>query len=289
MGNKVYIDIINRKIENFIKVFSEDSESIYKNDDGKLYHPGEFGMFRERVIKNLIETILPQKFGVSDGFIITGKNNRSTQCDLIIYDKDKAPLINDGIANFYPVESVVAIIEVKSIIRSEKELKDILKKLSKNKELDKDISSNIDNEENQISTFLICKKFDFSISNFKQSYFVNLYEGIEKKYWHNMILRVEDGLIVYNIIHQFLKKSNQEKFEQIHGNKKSFLNLYPIIERLKPLKDEQLFFNEIKSDEQNYHIKTFLGGLFTIFKNSKRPHLELQEYYLEQKEFVWTH
>lgn len=278
MGNKIFINLLERKIENFMRVFKDDSENIYKDESGQLFHSGEFGMFRERVVKNLIESILPKNYGISDGFIITAKNNISTQCDLIIYNKDKTPLINDGIANFFPIESVIAIIEVKSVIHSKKDLKDILKKLSKNKELDNDISSKINNENKQIATFLICKKFDFNISNFKQSDFINLYEGIEKKYWHNMILRVEEGLIIYSIIKQFLEKENQEKFEEIYGNKKSIIYQYPITERMQ----------QLKNDELNSHIKVFLGGLFSIFKNAERPMLELQDYYLELEEFINT-
>ena len=60
------------------------------------------------------------------------KNSVSTQCDIVMYDKDTIPLIDNGIAHFYPVEIVKGIGEVKSTL-NKVEFTKALVKLARNK------------------------------------------------------------------------------------------------------------------------------------------------------------
>lgn len=57
-------------------------------------------MYKERCIKELLSFVSSKSVGISDGFLITSKNSVSTQCDIVMYDKDTIPLIDNGIATF---------------------------------------------------------------------------------------------------------------------------------------------------------------------------------------------
>jgi hypothetical protein len=114
MGNKIFETILNRKIENFVSTFVEDSRSIFFNENLQLFHPGEYGKYRENSIKDLLQVLT--KYRVSDGFIITSKNNQSTQCDIVIYDNSDFPVLENNFTQFFSIESVIAIGEVKSTL-----------------------------------------------------------------------------------------------------------------------------------------------------------------------------
>src|SRR5690606_12380818 len=113
MSSEIFQKILNRKIDTFKSVFLEDSEGIFRVD-GKLFHAQEFGVYRERVLAEIIKSVIPETVQVKDGFIITSRNKLSTQCGVIIYDTNNTPIINDGVLRFFPIEAVLAIGEVKS-------------------------------------------------------------------------------------------------------------------------------------------------------------------------------
>jgi hypothetical protein len=81
----------------------------------------DLGAEFELVMCALLEDILPAKFGVSRGFVIT-EDGRSAGDDLIIYDKMSCPTLRASISRQYsvkeqiPVEAVYAYIECKHSI-----------------------------------------------------------------------------------------------------------------------------------------------------------------------------
>ena len=101
------------------------------NSMGSLTNPTLKGDLRELLIAELFERFLIQDFGIGTGQIINQKEQLSNQIDIIIYDKRILPpflqLKNRGI---FPAESVIAVIEVKSIL-TEDEIKDTSKKSGK--------------------------------------------------------------------------------------------------------------------------------------------------------------
>ena len=173
--------------------------------------------------------IIPRKLEIGDGFIITSQGGISTQCDLIIYDKNNCPLIeNDNKQRFFPIECVVAIGEVKSDM-TKYQLNEALLKLKNNKKLRNDISTDnpyifydgnkttfdpINNLQDQLITFLICN----SIKEFDGNRLVNEMDKIysnDNEYYlrHNLILSISDGTMMYK---------NENKFSfypTINGNK----------------------------------------------------------------------
>lgn len=269
MASNIYINILNRKIENFVKMFSNDSNKIFKRNDTDLIHPGEYGKYRERVCKDILRLVLKKNVDISDGFIITANNNISTQCDIIIYNANAVPLITDGIAMMFPVEEVKAIGEIKSNL-SKKDFKDALRKMANNKKLQNDRRSPVSIKEytgeafDTIPTFLICNKLEFDYNNISLK---EIYEDIPRKYWHNAILSIEDGFITYGAD---FKRGNENTVNKLQkkGLKMDKLVLwsYPYIS----LKDDT--FETIprmvkpKIEDKYYHIVDFFINISKLVK-----------------------
>lgn len=272
MSSEIFEKILNRKIETFKSVFLEDSEGIFKVD-GKLFHAQEFGVYRERVLAEIIKSIIPESVQVKDGFVITSKNNLSTQCDIILYNSQNTPVINDGVLRFFPIESVLAIGEVKSVIRTKAELKEILQKLSNQKKLDRDVIS-LRKEGEMITTFLVCKKLDFDFS----TDFDELYENVEPELRHNMILSIEDGIISYQIEREYFSDANKEAFDHVFKGK-SKLCEYPLVRG-------DLMPSVITTSTEEYpniHIKMFLHTIGSTLEHVRKPRMELQNYYKNEE------
>lgn len=135
MANHIFQELMKEEARKLMLEFSSTAKSIFVNPDGKLYHSGEYGMYREAVIKEFLQFFTPGYYDISEGFIITPNNKISTQCDIIIYDRENTPLIQNGDKQrFFPVETVVGLEEVKSIL-SKNDFKKAINKLVKNKAL----------------------------------------------------------------------------------------------------------------------------------------------------------
>ncbi len=209
--NKIFDKLIKSKIEKFVADYENLSRQIFVDEEGKLIHPGEFGTYREKIIKNLIQPFLPTRLAIGSGFIITSEDNISTQCDLIIYDKENTPVIETDEQRFFPIECVAGVIEVKSVL-TKSDLKEALIKLSKIKTLRNDITTNVYtfkdglthipfntkiNIRDQIATFLICEKVDFNYEKDINTFFKETYNDIDKSLFHNLILSLKDGCFMY--------------------------------------------------------------------------------------------
>lgn len=55
MVNSIFMNIYLQKIKEFINIFSDDSENIFKLHDNSLIHPGEFGKYREKTTKKFLK------------------------------------------------------------------------------------------------------------------------------------------------------------------------------------------------------------------------------------------
>ena len=135
MSRKIFQALALDRIENLKRSY-ETSSSVFWDEKKRLIHPGEYGEFREKAVIELLELFIPQNFKISEGFIMSCNGYVSTQCDIVIYDPNSCPkLVDSSHQNFFPVECVVAIGEIKSDVRSPSELTEILNKLSKIKKL----------------------------------------------------------------------------------------------------------------------------------------------------------
>lgn len=84
-------------------------------------HSGEIGSLVEQQFRSQLTEILPEKIGVSHGFVIDSNDGKSKQMDVILYDKMNTPRIlgGDG-AQIFPVEATYACGEIKTSLNSEK-------------------------------------------------------------------------------------------------------------------------------------------------------------------------
>lgn len=209
--NDIFDKLIKSNIEQFVSDYINLSRQIFVDEEGKLRHPGEFGMYRENIIKSFLAPFLPSRLAIGSGFIITDKNRISTQCDIIIYDKDHTPVIENGEQRFFPVECVVGVIEVKSKL-TKAQLKEALVKLTKIKDLRNDIGSNPyifkdykdtsgfntkAHVRDQMATFLICESIDIDVEKEIDTIFADTYSGIDKSLYHNMILDLDKCCYLY--------------------------------------------------------------------------------------------
>src|SRR5918998_5104088 len=122
--------LIESQLEAFANGYTNTAHDLfYDEDSNKLIHPGEFGGLRESLLRDLLKNFLPEEYGVSQGFVISPDGEISNQCDVIVYSRRYTPLIRTPEhQRFFPVESVVAVGEVKSIVDSNT-LRDALIKL----------------------------------------------------------------------------------------------------------------------------------------------------------------
>ena len=89
-----------------------------------LEHKVTKGQLRELFVTQLLDSFLTSQFGIGSGIIINQKGQQSNQTDVIVYDRRiLPPFIKEQNVGIYPVESVLATVEVKSLLRR-KELED---------------------------------------------------------------------------------------------------------------------------------------------------------------------
>ncbi len=77
------------------------------------------GNLVERVFRNQLLEVLPEKVGVSNGFVVDSQGSVSRQMDIILYDRPNTPRIftSDG-AQMFPVEATYACGEIKTDMNS---------------------------------------------------------------------------------------------------------------------------------------------------------------------------
>lgn len=201
MSSSIFTTMLKRQIDLFVATFQNDGNALFKDERNTLIHPGEYGMYREQRFRSLLQSFLTREYTVSDGFIISSvDNNVSTQCDVLVHNAFSMPLTDGGLGKFYPVEDVYAVIEIKSDLDKPAFIK-ALRKLAEIKMIGDDrknphIHKNIPFlNYYTIPTFLVCNKFRFH--DVDSLDFEMIYEGIDRKYWHNAILSIEDGLLMY--------------------------------------------------------------------------------------------
>jgi len=86
---------------------------------GDLTNPSLKGRFREILIRDLLEPLLPNDIGVVNGVILTHNNKQSKEQDIVIYDKQiLPPILIEEKSGFFPIESALYTIEIKSILNS---------------------------------------------------------------------------------------------------------------------------------------------------------------------------
>ena len=199
---------------------------FFEEGERRSFHNGEYGTYRERLVRRLLGSFLSKQFSMGEGFLITADSRRSKQTDIVVFDTRECPEIEDlETRRFYPVECVYAAGSVKSKLDGSK-LKTALSDLMETKFLrsaeppnrrpvnpnakpllpNHNLMSHPWNprlfENQNIVTFLVCESIsdlnseDFS--RFAEGQYEPSMEGIPKR--HNMILSLTDGYISYSFV-----------------------------------------------------------------------------------------
>lgn len=85
----------------------------------KLSHRLTKGRFREIFIQTVLEQYLCPQFGVGNGIVVNQMGDQSSEHDVIVFDRRiLPPFIASGTLGVFPVESVLATIEMKSKLTS---------------------------------------------------------------------------------------------------------------------------------------------------------------------------
>ena len=104
-------------IKEVFESISEKMQNDFENVTKLVSHPGIKGTARENALMKYLRPHIPDKFEFSDGIIIDSFDHQSRQVDVIIHDKITTPFLQDrDLANIIPIESVYAVIEVKSML-----------------------------------------------------------------------------------------------------------------------------------------------------------------------------
>lgn len=113
----------------------------------ELRHNLSKGEIRELFLNELLSNFITDQFGIGTGIIVDSNGNQSHQMDIIIYDKRLLPpMIKNSNLGVYPLETVLAVIEVKSsinrkeILNTEKKFLHFDNKLIFSKELPQSVS-----------------------------------------------------------------------------------------------------------------------------------------------------
>lgn len=262
--------IFDSQVKQFVSYFSYDAKNLFYDESKKLIHPGEFGKYREEACKRVLRTLLEKNIDIADGFVITSDDAITTQCDIIGYNSMISPIISDGIAKVFPTEEVYAIGEIKSTL-TRKGYIEALQKMAKNKEtilkgrkggrINKIYKTKT---YDTITSFLICGKLDFDINSLS---YEEIYGDINRRYWHNLILSIENGYFSYALDFRKASKSAQEILKEGGYNIDEIIAIdYPLYN----FQDEWIHtienhINPIEPDKYD-HIKRFWVGLATSIK-----------------------
>jgi len=98
------------------KVFNLQSEIL----TGVLPHAGKRGSNDEERCKEFLKNVLPRRYGISGGFVVSSTENSkpSPEQDVVIFDDFlNSPLYREPSAGVFPIEMVYATVEVKAKLR----------------------------------------------------------------------------------------------------------------------------------------------------------------------------
>ena len=111
-------------IKEVFESISEKMQSDFEKVTKLVSHPGVKGTARENALMKYLRPHIPDKFEFSDGIIIDSFDHQSCQVDVIIHDRIATPFLQDqDLANVIPIESVYAVIEVKSTLTKDELIK----------------------------------------------------------------------------------------------------------------------------------------------------------------------
>lgn len=216
MANNIIDELIEERVDVFRSAFVQRAKVLFHDDDkqNKLSHPGEFGTYREAIVRDFLLSFLPQRLAIDSGFVVNALGETSGQIDLVIYDPSLTPpLESKNRQKFFPVETVIAAGEVRSDI-DRAQFADALIRISRIKAMRSTLTDEASaavrwhglNAANynpdkipfdQVFTFLICNRIAFPLRCAFPSTLNDIYKSVAYEHRHSSVLSIEDGLLHY--------------------------------------------------------------------------------------------
>lgn len=108
--------------------FDALEESLRKEAQqaGLLEHSSTVGSAREFLIKRVLRTFLPPIIHIASGKLFDANGNTSRQVDIVVFDSRFPVLEVASGVGLYPIEGVIATIEVKSTLSSKRSVREAL-------------------------------------------------------------------------------------------------------------------------------------------------------------------
>lgn len=268
MGNDIFSSLFREQARVFKAAFSSVSTELFFDPDAKrLRHTGEYGTYRESIVRDFLKFIVPRSLEISTGFIITGQNDVSTQCDVIVFDPRITPLYQEGgRQRFFPVETAFCVAEVKSSI-SRTELSDALNKLAAIKALGEKIKNptilepgstrRFDPENHPydlVPTILLCQDLKFSLSDIENEVDALYSTDVLHRHKHNMIISIKDGILLY-----YDNNGKTLPYPRLRGSNLPHRFVYP-------------------GDDEDIHLKYFATYLFMLTASKTKLYPEITDY-----------
>jgi hypothetical protein len=126
------------KLERILKSIAEKLAIDFKYMSSEIEHRVSKGRVREvELVAEFLNKYLPNSVGLSHGEIVATTGETSSECDVVVYDSQRCPVLLDK-ADFriFPIECVYGVLEVTSVL-SEGKLEEDARKIGKVKRLPK--------------------------------------------------------------------------------------------------------------------------------------------------------
>lgn len=226
--------IKNLKYKEIIEGLIDEINDVKKKSE-KIHKAGNIktsGDEVENLIREKISLFLPERYMVKQGHIVNSEGKVSNQLDIIIFDRLNTPKFfeanNDTV--FYPIESVLAIGEIKKTLR-ENDLIEFRKKIKYLKEdMNRKLIQNsvyggkIQNNSSfaDIVNMRTDKKYKNSLFSFifaiDVNNFDNLYFDDDCNYMPNDVYILNHGFLLYgNIENNVVKTKIEDEFPNMNS------------------------------------------------------------------------
>lgn len=214
------------------EVFDSISEKMridFQQVTSMISHPGEKGSSRENALKNYLRPHIPDKFEFSEGIIVDSHDQQSCQIDMIIHDKIATPfLLDTSMKRVIPIESVYAIIEVKSTLT-----KDELRKSIKNVQSVRSLTKNtLNGQASPTLGFVFAYTTDSSLETVYKN-LIELSKDVQIDQQVSAICILSEGLIlsvqIANLSTIILNPSKDTIFAMYKNSNNSLLMFYLLL------------------------------------------------------------
>lgn len=200
------------------------------------------GENREDIIGDFLKDNLPKSFGVGTGLILSSEGEFSSQADLVIVDHlNNAPLYPDSKNKLWLVESIYALLEVKTDLNPSN-IQDSIKKCIKFKRLKREFQT-VPSLPRDVESLFIVWAFNGPAPETLKNNIASYYKDISVDEQPDFIIIPDSALITAGSFRKLSKfgmpgSSHQQKILEKYPGK-SYLEIFEPIEILV-LKDNSL-------------------------------------------------